>query len=790
MDLETLVVSFGADLSNLTRGVAGAKLLLAGFGLAALGVGVASVKMASDFQAGMLTIKTGAGGVHENIAALSQSVLGLSDATGTGTKGLIDGLFMIESSGQRSSQAINTLTMAAEGAKVGHAELGVVAKGTTTIMTDFASSNVTAAQAVNALVATVGDGQTNMQDLSASLSSILPVASSLKVHLNDVMGAMATMTAQGVPAADAATYLRQMMMSLAAPSKAASTSLTEIGLSAQQVSDEMKVSLPDTLAMIEDHLKKKFPEGSMAYTDALKNIAGGSKQMQGMLDLTGSHLSVFGQDVTDIAGKVKAGGNSILGWSDVQGTFNFKLDQAKSAVETLMIKIGTALLPSLSNLFDKITPLISQFGDWITKSGVLKDITNGLATVVGGIPGTIDNVTSAIQNIAHWYQQWHDLINNVVVILTAFFIPAIIKSGVESVIAGAKTTGSFVASIVKAGYEGWAAAGKIAAFIGSLVATGARAAATGAIMAGQFIWGLIQTGLQAAKSAAIVTGQFIVMLVQMATQTAITAAGFIADLIPAVVSMTAAFITAAAAAIPGMIAGLISATVATWSFTAALLANPITWVVLAIVALIAILVLLVTHWQQVAAFAQMIWGHIVAFFKDDVATPIGNLFNAIGTKIHDVLTNMGNAFNNLRSLVSNVWSAMVGDVKGAINWIIGGIDNFIRGIDSIHVNVPGVGNVGFNIPTIPLLAAGGSVAPGGVAIAGEAGPELVFGGSGGARVLSNSQSMGMLGGGNGKVTLSIPLIVNGKQIAMAMIDDLGEAMASGMRSSGHPVGSF
>lgn len=47
--------------------------------------------------------------------------------------------------------------------------------------------------------------------------------------------------------------------------------------------------------------------------------------------------------------------------------------------------------------------------------------------------------------------------------------------------------------------------------------------------------------------------------------------------------------------------GLWSAVTATWGFTAALLANPVTWIVLAVVALIAGLALLVIYWDEVSA---------------------------------------------------------------------------------------------------------------------------------------------------------------------------------------------
>ena len=65
-------------------------------------------------------------------------------------------------------------------------------------------------------------------------------------------------------------------------------------------------------------------------------------------------------------------------------------------------------------------------------------------------------------------------------------------------------------------------------------------------------------------------------------------------------SMARQAVVTAVTAMPGLIASV-------WSFTAALLANPITWVVIGIVALIAALILLWQNWDSVTAFLQNAW---------------------------------------------------------------------------------------------------------------------------------------------------------------------------------------
>lgn len=361
-------------------------------GTALVGIGVASLKMAGDFQAGITSLVTGAGESRANLKLVSDGILNLATQTGTSAQQLTDGMYMIESAGYHGAAGLDVLKAAAMGAKVGNADLGTVADATTTIMKDYPNVMHGASGAVNTLIATVASGKTHMADLSQSLAMILPTASAAHVGLNDVMGAMATMTGEGVPAANAATYLRQTILALDAPGKQAQNALASIGLSSKDVATALQTSLPGALQMITEHLGKKFPEGSAAYVQALKDISGGSKTMQGMLDLTSTHLGEFKTNVAGVGDAVKKGGGAVQGWADVQQTFNFKMSQAHEVVETLGIKLGTKLLPAATQVIgfvsDKAVPAISNFVTWITSTSssaeTVRPILIGLGVAIAG----------------------------------------------------------------------------------------------------------------------------------------------------------------------------------------------------------------------------------------------------------------------------------------------------------------------------------------------------------------------------------------------------------------------
>ncbi|HET9109680.1 MAG TPA: phage tail tape measure protein [Ktedonobacterales bacterium] len=391
VNVAQLVVSVGANTAMAEQGIMGLARLLGrggplsvgaiGAGVAIAGVFAASVKMAGDFQTQLTQLVTGAGEAQSNLKLVSDGVLQMARDTGTSTKQLTNGLYMIESAGFHGQAGLDILTAAAKGAKVGAADLGTVADAVTTVMKDYGDTGITAAQATNTLVATVANGKTHMQDLAGALANVLPSAQAAGVGLNDVMAAMAAQTAAGVPAADAATHLRQLLIALEAPSSAARKALQGVGLTTDQVATMMKTNLPGALQLIEQHAAAVYGKGSPQYVEALKNISGGMREMQGMLLLTSdSGMKSFESALTNISGQVKQGGDKINGWNLVQGTFNQQMSRLGEIFQTLMIQLGTNFLPVLTQVAQGLADLMSGTGgasgmmqQW---QGILKQVSD------------------------------------------------------------------------------------------------------------------------------------------------------------------------------------------------------------------------------------------------------------------------------------------------------------------------------------------------------------------------------------------------------------------------------
>ncbi len=155
-------------------------------------------------------------------------------------------------------------------------------------------------------------------------------------------------------------------------------------------------------------------------------------------------------------------------------------------------------------------------------------------------------------------------------------------------------------------------------------------------------FGLMRTGISllltalGVKLVAAIAGLFIPM------------AKLILSLSTVIIKMTVLATQGIAAAIKGFIAfipSIIGATSAAWGFAAALLANPITWIVVGIAALVAGAIWLWNNWDQVSTWLSAAWGKMKEAFSaalDSMAVilqsinPFGLIINLVNDVIKDL----------------------------------------------------------------------------------------------------------------------------------------------------------
>ena len=127
----------------------------------------------------------------------------------------------------------------------------------------------------------------------------------------------------------------------------------------------------------------------------------------------------------------------------------------------------------------------------------------------------------------------------------------------------------------------------------------------------------------------------------------------------------------------------LAATAAQWGMNAAMLACPITWIILAIVALIAIIVILALNWDKVKEKAlqaweaiKTVWGVVSQWFLANVIEPLKNFFMTLWAAIKTLATEAWNGIKTVASTVANAVKAAWNAVKSFFLAFCNGVKNF------------------------------------------------------------------------------------------------------------------
>ena len=166
-----------------------------------------------------------------------------------------------------------------------------------------------------------------------------------------------------------------------------------------------------------------------------------------------------------------------------------------------------------------------------------------------------------------------------------------------------------------------------------------------------------------------------------------------------VLAAVTGFIAANVGWLGPLAAGILAVVVAlkAWSIAQGILnavmaLNP--WVIVA-AAIIAVAILIATHWTEISGFLSRTWNTIWNTAKsvwNSITTAIGDAIIAVRTTVsnivNSVVTFLSNAWNTAKTTAINAWNGLVNSVKTTVNGLLA----FVRGIPGNIVSA--LGNLG------------------------------------------------------------------------------------------------
>lgn len=331
-------------------------------GAGALAAGVASVKMAGDYEQGLNIFKSVSGATAQQMAMVAAKARELGqDASLPGVSARDAANAMTELS--KAGLSVNDTLAASKGvmslAKAGQIDVADAATIAAQALNAFKLKGSDAGKVADVLANGANASATDIRGLSLGLQQSAAVASQFGVSLEDTVTTLGLFANRGMQGSDAGTSLKTMLISLANPSKKASELMRTLGINAYDASGKF-VGMRQLAQNLQNGLKGLSEE----------------QKQQALATIFGTDAFRAAAFLADSAGKSyddmsKAVGRSgaAMDLAKAQNSgFNGALDNLKSTLETVGTDIGMKLLPPLTKIIKELanSGIIEAFGAALT----------------------------------------------------------------------------------------------------------------------------------------------------------------------------------------------------------------------------------------------------------------------------------------------------------------------------------------------------------------------------------------------------------------------------------------
>lgn len=144
---------------------------------------------------------------------------------------------------------------------------------------------------------------------------------------------------------------------------------------------------------------------ALTFAATLKKVTGDSVTMNTIMQAGGANLATFAANEAYVGTAAHEASGNIETWGTITQGFNFKMDQMRQLVETTAIKIGTAMLPKLtelsSYLMTTVVPMIGKFGTELIKafeSPAAKAAGAAIMTVFKDLMSFVGQAITSVKN--------------------------------------------------------------------------------------------------------------------------------------------------------------------------------------------------------------------------------------------------------------------------------------------------------------------------------------------------------------------------------------------------------
>ena len=232
------------------------------------------------FEESFQKVKTLADNSVVSFDSLSTSLLGLSSQYGVSIADLNNAAYEALSSSVKTADLVEMVNIAQKSAIAGFTDTKTAISGLTSVMNAYGMSVEEADDLANKFLITQNLGKTTFGEIAANIGEIAPNAKIAGISIDDVLAAIATLTAQGLSTSEAITQINGALNSIIDPTKEAEKAADSLGISFNN--ETLKsMGLIDFLNYVRD----AAGENNDALTDLFGNIRG-FKALAGLTEQT------------------------------------------------------------------------------------------------------------------------------------------------------------------------------------------------------------------------------------------------------------------------------------------------------------------------------------------------------------------------------------------------------------------------------------------------------------------------------------------------------------------------
>jgi TP901 family phage tail tape measure protein len=278
---------------------------------------------------------------EQNFGDLQKLVKGLSKEVGIAQVTLTEGLYNAVSAGIPKDNAFDFMAIAAKASVAGVTDVNTSVEGLTGVLNAFSKPAAEAEAVADMLFTTVKGGITTFPQLAANISNIAPAAAAAGVSMQEVGAAIATLTSNKVPTAQATTMLRAALGGLQKPSKDLDKIFGKLGYKNAQLAIEQK-----GLGFALDAVKK-----------ASKGNNGELQKLLGSVEAVGAANIIAGGSArkfkSEMDAQKKAAGSTSDAFDEMDKSAKRTFEKLQVQVQNVGIDIGNYLLPKILKLADE-----------------------------------------------------------------------------------------------------------------------------------------------------------------------------------------------------------------------------------------------------------------------------------------------------------------------------------------------------------------------------------------------------------------------------------------------------